>query len=450
LRVPLSGVGVVARVVQPFALALWALAVLSLGAVLAMGLSGLIRLRRDASQAQEVVAMRARRLSRVLRLRSVPPVLVHPTLGEPCLCGMFCPVILLPEHWLATAHPESVDAVLAHELAHARRRDHLVNLGQRVLEILLFFHPGVHWLSFSLRFERELCTDALAVRLTGDPLALAKALESVARLRLAPPSPVPFGAGLTLMGGRVSLLPRIQELIGMTPNRPRFLAWPFAALVSAVVLALATASIGFVQTASEEAPFFTLAGTPLTGKEDEARQISYEVCFVEMEPDTWREVLQGALEPLSNQGSVRQWLVGKPVVNPLDQSVMGRPTLRTTFAPKPTIFETQHVVITASTKRDRQIGHNTTIWLGGTMLNASVLMTVELTESMHTASVQKRGVMDEKIGLQLKDSYTIPKDASLVLSLGRRKTFLNGRNVISERLIVIKPREIILDGEEPR
>jgi hypothetical protein len=111
-----------------------------------------------------------------------------------------------------------------------------VNLAQRLVEVGMFFHPAVHWLSRSLRRERELCADALAVRLTGDPLALAEALQSVARLRLTSPKVAAVGASLG--GPSVSLLPRIQELIGMTPLRPRFPVWPFAALPAAGFLAL--------------------------------------------------------------------------------------------------------------------------------------------------------------------------------------------------------------------
>ena len=328
--------------------------------------------------------MRAGSLGRLLRFRNVPPVLVHASLGEPCLCGILRPVILLPERWLATAHRESVDAVLAHELAHARRRDHLVNLGQRVLEIL----------------------------------------------------------------------PRIQELVGMTPNRPRFLAWPCAAFVSAVVLALATASIEFFQPASEaeERLFFTVAGTALTDNADEARQICYEVRFVDTEPDAWREALPGIIKLFPNSGrrGGGQWVLDKPSFDRLDQSLIARPTSRTVCAPKTTAFETARIGITARANRGRQIGHNTTIWLGGTILNASILMTVDLTESMHTAPTDEPLAPNEKIGLRIKDFYSIPKDSSLVLSLGRNMKFLGGRNVPSERLIVITPRQIILTGDEPR
>ena len=128
-------------------------------------------------------------------------------------------------------HSRAAGCDPAHELAHARRLDPIVNLFQRLVETLLFFHPAVHWLSRSLRRERELCTDALAVCLTRNPLALAEALESVARLRLhfRSPTGLPI-AGSSLGGERQTLLPRIQELIGMMPTRPRFPVWSFATL----------------------------------------------------------------------------------------------------------------------------------------------------------------------------------------------------------------------------
>ena len=126
-----------------------------------------------------------------------------------------------------------------------RRLDHVVNLAQRLVEVALFFSPGVHWLSRSLRRQREFCADELAVRLTGDPLARAEALEAVARLRLTSPVRPPLVAALG--GQTVSLLPRIQELIGMTPSRPKPSLWPFAALPAAGLVALFTAAVGLAQ-----------------------------------------------------------------------------------------------------------------------------------------------------------------------------------------------------------
>ncbi len=123
--------------------------------------------------------------------------------------------------------------------------DHFVNLAQRLVEVTLFFSPTVHWLSRSLRQHREFCADALAVRLTRDPLALARALESVARLRFE--FPAQPAAGSALGGPNTSLLPRIQELIGMTPSRPGLSAWPFAALPAAGLVALIAVAAGLAQ-----------------------------------------------------------------------------------------------------------------------------------------------------------------------------------------------------------
>jgi len=53
-----------------------------------------------------------------------------------------------------------VEALLAHELAHIRRHDYLVNVLQGVAEAFLFYHPAIWWISRNIRKERELCCDA--------------------------------------------------------------------------------------------------------------------------------------------------------------------------------------------------------------------------------------------------------------------------------------------------
>ncbi len=88
----------------------------------------------------------------------------------PCVIGLVWPTIVLPLA-LATGLPaEEMRAILAHELAHIRRHDTLWNLGQMLVESLLFFNPVVWWLGRQVRVEREACCDATAVALTGRPL----------------------------------------------------------------------------------------------------------------------------------------------------------------------------------------------------------------------------------------------------------------------------------------
>ncbi len=185
---PLAATAVVAlESLQPVVLAGWLLVAAPLALTLAIGMLATAVRRRESTAAPASIQSRSDRLAGRLGLRQMPRVLIHPRLDEPCLCGLFRPAVLLPGRWLAWVEAGQdagrLDAILAHELAHARRLDLPVNLAQRLVEVAFFFHPAVHWLSRSLRRQRELCADALAVSLTGDPLALAEALESVARLR---------------------------------------------------------------------------------------------------------------------------------------------------------------------------------------------------------------------------------------------------------------------------
>ena len=56
-----------------------------------------------------------------------------------------------------------LSALLTHEMAHVRRHDYLVNLLQCVVEVFLFFHPAVWWISRQVREERACCCDDVVV-----------------------------------------------------------------------------------------------------------------------------------------------------------------------------------------------------------------------------------------------------------------------------------------------
>ena len=129
----------------------------------------------------------ARHGRRILRTRmglTRPVRLLISSLAEgPSVVGWIRPVILLPAATLLGLTPEQLEAVLAHEFAHIRRYDYLVNILQMVVETLLFYHPAVWWTSARIRHERELCCDDLAVSSCGDPLCYARALTKLERLR---------------------------------------------------------------------------------------------------------------------------------------------------------------------------------------------------------------------------------------------------------------------------
>jgi TonB family protein len=127
------------------------------------------RLRRMLAAAEQLPEWqaRARQFAERLGLRRMAPVLASVRVATPTLVGWVKPVVVLPLALLARMPPAQIDLVLAHELAHLKRLDHIANLFQVVLETLFFYHPAVHWISRDARNERELCCDALALRVTG-------------------------------------------------------------------------------------------------------------------------------------------------------------------------------------------------------------------------------------------------------------------------------------------
>jgi beta-lactamase regulating signal transducer with metallopeptidase domain len=146
---------------------------------------------------------------------------------SPSVIGWLRPVILAPVGVLCGLTPEQVEALLAHELAHVRRHDYLVNVLQGIAESLLFYHPAVWWISNQIRAEREHCCDDLAVAASGDVLVYARALAELESMR-----PAHFKAALSANDG--SLLRRIQRLTNpVAAYRPAGwgAAWSLGALL---------------------------------------------------------------------------------------------------------------------------------------------------------------------------------------------------------------------------
>jgi beta-lactamase regulating signal transducer with metallopeptidase domain/biopolymer transport protein ExbD len=166
------------------------------------------------------------------RLRLTRPVqlLSSATVAVPVVIGWLKPAVLLPASLLAGMPAAQLEAVLAHELAHVRRHDYLVNLLQTLLETLFFYHPAVWWVSAQLRNEREHCCDDIAASLHGDTLGYARALTALEELRALP------AVGVSAAGG--SLLQRIRRLAGLPEERAASGAWPLGLLMLAVLAAI--------------------------------------------------------------------------------------------------------------------------------------------------------------------------------------------------------------------
>ena len=136
----------------------------------------------------------------------------------PIIIGWLRPMILLPISLVSGLPSSQLDAILAHELAHIRRHDYLVNLLQTLAESLLFYHPAVWLLSRRIRIEREFCCDDAAIEACGNESEYVNALAAVENARAVPVHALP------LLGHRPGpTLTRIRRIMGV--RGPASHAW---------------------------------------------------------------------------------------------------------------------------------------------------------------------------------------------------------------------------------
>ncbi|HAK78325.1 MAG TPA: hypothetical protein DCM71_15780, partial [Runella sp.] len=151
-----------------------------------------------------------RRVLGTLRIRQNVHLFESVRVTTPMVIGFVKPVVLLPVGLVTGLSPKQIEAVLAHELAHVKRYDYLVNLLQSLVEVVYFFHPALWWLSGRVRQEREHCCDDIAVAVCGDKMAMAKALAEVAAYRSTPALAMAFA------NKKGAMLHRVKRVLGVT------------------------------------------------------------------------------------------------------------------------------------------------------------------------------------------------------------------------------------------
>lgn len=164
------------------------------------------------------------------RLAGEVEVRLSVRVNVPMVMGWLRPVVLLPAHALRTLTDSQLRAVLAHEVAHVRRRDYAVNVAVVLAESMLFFHPAACWVASRIRMEREFCCDDAAVAVAGDAGLYARALAALEDARCESRLAVAASSG--------TLYDRIDRIVNGT--RPTLTARHGAlALVTATCLAAA-------------------------------------------------------------------------------------------------------------------------------------------------------------------------------------------------------------------
>src|SRR5262249_26960480 len=137
--------------------ALWFLGAVSVAIYYAFQWMGVQHVRRSASPLHaptQLVSSAARVLRRWAQTANVS-VMLSNVVTSPIVIGLWRPMIIFPAATIARMSVADFEMILLHEAAHIVRRDAWVNTLQVILEILLFYHPVVHWLSRRARLERE-------------------------------------------------------------------------------------------------------------------------------------------------------------------------------------------------------------------------------------------------------------------------------------------------------
>jgi uncharacterized protein (TIGR03435 family) len=214
-----------------------ALVIWLLGGAMVLGM-WLLRWRRVAQAVHAGAPVASGRVFEALtRLdpSAALPVVSADTSLEPGVFGVVRPVLLWPRDIDARLDDAQVRAILAHELAHVRRRDNLTAAVHMLVEAAFWFHPLVWLIGGRLADERERACDEEVVRLGSDPHVYAESLLRTCQFCLESPPITPRASGaLSCMSGVTGsdLKKRIVRIVTQSP-RTNLGMWRKTLLVTA-------------------------------------------------------------------------------------------------------------------------------------------------------------------------------------------------------------------------
>lgn len=146
-----------------------------------------------SSDGRELAALR--RIERIGGIRKPIALLLSPASLEPGIFGIARPALIWPEGISPRLEDAHLEAILAHEVWHVRRRDNLAAALHMLVEAVFWFHPLVWWLGARLVEERERACDEQVVAWGSDPQVYAESILKVCEFCLG--SPLPCVSGVT-------------------------------------------------------------------------------------------------------------------------------------------------------------------------------------------------------------------------------------------------------------
>lgn len=177
----------------------------------------------------------------------------------PLTYGIWKLVVLIPTAMLLNLHPNQLEAILVHELAHIKRHDYLVNLFQSVMEVCFFFHPVFWYINKTIKEQRENACDDLVIENGIKRESLAYGLANVLNYSQNNPPEVAMAA----VKRQNPTLNRIKRIMGVSnsPTQPTTLTsmlMIFTLLFGATLLVSADKTQQFDDIVPNESSFVLL------------------------------------------------------------------------------------------------------------------------------------------------------------------------------------------------
>jgi uncharacterized protein (TIGR03435 family) len=181
-------------------------------------------------------------------------VVISPSAFEPGIVGIFRPILLLPAEISGRLSDAQLEAVIAHELGHVRRRDNLAAAAHMLVEALFWFHPLVWWIGARLVEERERACDEDVLMRGCEPQVYAEGILKVCKFYLESPLVCVAGVTGSNLKRRIEaiMLQRISRKLE-TGKKLLLAALGVAAVAAPIVAGLMNPAAGRAQSQPESA-----------------------------------------------------------------------------------------------------------------------------------------------------------------------------------------------------
>ncbi len=180
-------------------------------------IAGVMRRAEPLLEGREVAALRG--VERAAGVLGPIAVLASRESMEPGVFGLVRPALLWPEGISQRLDDAQLEAVLAHEVCHVRRRDNLTSLLHMVVEALFWFHPLVWWMEGRLVEERERACDEEVLRLGMQPVSYAESILKVCEFCVETPLACVSGITGADLKKRIVRIMALRVAKNLTPLR---------------------------------------------------------------------------------------------------------------------------------------------------------------------------------------------------------------------------------------